>query len=233
MNEKRLQKSPSNININRQHLHKILNKKEKLKDSENFRYNNSDLNKTDGIKNINSDIYSVRAKEDNFQTPDLLYNAGDDNKTLVNKNSKLRNLLIQASEKLTELTEKNQQHIRERNKINAELDHIMTNYKLYAESHQNYKSLEEEFSLMHKDYNHNYSVLLNSQKTIGILIKDFIDMHKAINYFLKSKSEANPNQFLFEVKEAIVDNLRKHKDIVDILNFKEIFSEVKLILIIV
>ena len=51
-------------------------------------------------------------------------------------------------------------------------------------------------------------------------------MYKLLDLFLLNKYTKNPNMFISDVKDLVMENLVKHKNTVDILNFKDIFDEV-------
>ncbi len=100
-----------------------------------------------------------------FEVTDLLFNLNDDQKTLINKNTKLRNLLIQASNKISEMSikkeEKEKEYQIEKSKILQELDRITINYKTYAEGYKKFSFLDEQFKNLKNDYQHNYNVLVS------------------------------------------------------------------------
>jgi hypothetical protein len=82
----------------------------------------------------------------------------------------LRSLVVQASNKLTEFSEKllrnEENHKKEKETILKELDRITENYQKYAESHKTLIVLEEQFQKLKSDYEHNYTVLLSYQDSI-------------------------------------------------------------------
>lgn len=106
----------------------------------------------------------------NFNINELISNINDDQKTLIIKNTKLRNLLVQASTKLNEASEKiklkNEEHHIEKSKILNELDRISLNYKTYAEAYKKYSLIEEELKNLKKDYQHNYKVLISYEESL-------------------------------------------------------------------
>jgi hypothetical protein len=55
-------------------------------------------------------------------------------------------------------------------------------------------------------------------------------MYKLIASFLSSKYTTNPLQFLYDIKENILEDLNKHSGTIDNLNFREIFEEVSSII---
>jgi hypothetical protein len=96
---------------------------------------------------------------------ELLFNINDDHKSLITKNTKLRTLLIQASNKLAEVSEnliqKEEEFKKEKSAILDELDRITINYKTYAEGYKKFTILEDQHTNLQKDYQHNYNVLVS------------------------------------------------------------------------
>lgn len=100
----------------------------------------------------------------------MIFKENDDYKTLVNKNSKLRNLVVQASDKLNEvssqLKEKEKDFDEEKATILKELDQISSNYKKYAQCYKCFSILDEQYTKLQIDYNHNYNVMRSYQETL-------------------------------------------------------------------
>jgi hypothetical protein len=52
-------------------------------------------------------------------------------------------------------------------------------------------------------------------------------LFKIIASFIQNKhGKTNSSQFLIDIKELILQNLKKYKSTVDVMNFQEIFEEV-------
>jgi hypothetical protein len=52
-------------------------------------------------------------------------------------------------------------------------------------------------------------------------------LFKIIASFVQNKhGNTNSSQFLIDIKELILQNLKKYKSTVDVMNFQEIFEEV-------
>jgi hypothetical protein len=100
-----------------------------------------------------------------FDITELMSNINDDQKTLINKNTKLRNLLIQASSKLSQNSNqmkiKEENYSKEKSQILEELEKISMNYKTYAEGYKNFSLLEDQLKNLRLDYQHNYNVLIS------------------------------------------------------------------------
>lgn len=172
-----------------------------------------------------------------FDLNDLVFNINDDYKTVISKNNKLRALVVQASTKLNDLNKKyknlEEEHKSEKEGILNELDKISTNYKMYAESHKNYTSFEEQFKNLQKDYHHNYKVLTSYQENLSIFLKDYMDLFRLIGNYLNEKyNRDNPLTFLADIKDYIIENLEKYKETIDVLNFKDIYDEVRILYLI-
>jgi hypothetical protein len=107
----------------------------------------------------------VQAFPSLLDASELLFNINDDHKSLITKNTKLRTLLIQASNKLAEVSEnliqREDEFRKEKSSILEELDRITLNYRTYAEGYKNYTILEEQHQNLQKDYQHNYNVLVS------------------------------------------------------------------------
>ncbi len=43
---------------------------------------------------------------------------------------------------------------------------------------------------------------------------------------MKSYNDKNDDEFVFDVKEIIMNNLVKYKNVVDVMNFKEVYDDV-------
>ena len=150
------------------------NQKEKLQKSglkstdENLK--NNEINKIRNTKRLSNKNEKSDNNINNIELSDLLYKKEDDYETVVNKNLKLRSLVVQASNKLTEFSEKllrnEENHKKEKETILKELDRITENYQKYAESHKTLIVLEEQFQKLKSDYEHNYTVLLSYQDSI-------------------------------------------------------------------
>lgn len=172
-------------------------------------------------KSLNACIQSAGIE---YDMSEVLFNVNDDYRTLINKNAKLSNMILQSS---TKLKEREEEYKAEKAGILEELDRIIGNYKIYAEGYRKYQTLEEQFYNLNKDYQHNYNVMIAYQKSLKTFLKDYIDLLKTISNCLNSKYSniKNPLQVLFDFKEQILDNLLKYKETVDILNFSEIYKE--------
>lgn len=167
-----------------------------------------------------------------FDMSELLFNINDDHSTLINKNNKLRNLIVQASGKITELNtkmkEREEEFRIEKAGILDELDKIIANYKFYADGFKNYSSLQAQFKNLQKDYQHNYNVMTSYQGSLSVFLRDYMNLFQLITVFMSNKYTTNPLQFLYDIKELIYENMLKYRDTIDILNFADIYEDVSL-----
>jgi hypothetical protein len=217
--------------LNREPSNKNLNKEPNLEKRDNTPPHNVKLNlKRPSSANMLRNKSKDRSTSNPDDISDLLFNSNDDQKALVTKNFKLREIVVHASNKLSEVLKKyndrEEEYKQEKESIFAELDKITGNYKMYAESYKNYHNLEEQFKNMQNDYNHNYKVLINYQESITIFLQDYMELFKVITAFLSEKyNRNNPLTFLSDIKDLILENLGKYKNTIDVLNFREIFDE--------
>ena len=120
--------------------------------------------------NNNNNNISFNNTQHQFDISDLVFSVQDDFKTVLNKNNRLRNLLIQASNKINELTikskERDEEYRVEKARILSELDKISANYITYAEGYKNSTAKEHRIKNLQNDYNHNYKVLTGYQESI-------------------------------------------------------------------
>ena len=118
--------------------------------------------------NLNTKPYPSSIKH--FDMSDLAYQDNDDYKTIVSKNTKLRNLVIQASQKLNDITfqfqEKEKEFQCDKENILSELENISSNYKLYAEYYQNYNRLDEQYKKLQRDYNSDNKVIQSYEEIV-------------------------------------------------------------------
>jgi acyl carrier protein phosphodiesterase len=118
----------------------------------------------------NPDREADKCNTKQFDMTDLIFKENDDYKTLVIKNSKLRNLVVKASEKINEMTneftEKEKDYEFEKTTILKELDNISSNYKKYANCYKSFSILDEQYRNLQRDYNHNYNVMMAYQDTL-------------------------------------------------------------------
>ena len=166
----------------------------------------------------------------------LLENENDTYENLRVKNSKLRILIIQASNKITEITNKyNKMEINyqeEKKEILKQLDKISVNYKIYAESFQQNFKIKNDFNNLSQKYEQNLKVISNYQKDIIYLLSEYIQMHFNISNFLNNYYNSNLNNirvdsinFIEKNKEFIEKNMMKFNKKIDTVNFPDFYNE--------
>ena len=64
------------------------------------------------------------------------------------------------------MKENDDRHKIEKTSLMNDLDKIMTNYKIYAESHRSVNNLKNEMEKLKNEYEHNYNILKKDQHFI-------------------------------------------------------------------
>ena len=164
----------------------------------------------------------------------LQFNIDDNYESLVNKNSNLRQKLVEAQEIIHSLNLKNkmliEQQEKEKEEIFQELNRIGKNYKIYAESHKKLLEQEkEQNSSKTEEKDHNYELIKLYQDNISLYLIDYMAMlHKTVQHLTTHKN-TNSHLFVFEIKDTILDNLKKYKDIVDSFNFPKLYEQYQIL----
>lgn len=170
--------------------------------------------------------------DDKFKN--LSYEINDDLSILINKNSKLRQLLIESQARVEELNLKlknmEERQLIEKNEIYNELERISETYKLYAESHKILNSKSEYYDKALNEHDHNSQLIKFYQDNISLFLIDYIAIfHKMFHHISTYKTTSSTN-FVYDLKDIVLTNLIKYKDVVDSFNFPELFEEYKPIL---
>ena len=138
------------------------------------------------------DIFEINMK-------DLIFNITDDHKTLINKNRKLAQYIVQSSNKISTLNDtiRNLENSKTKDKeeLLEKLDKISKNYRNFAESHQKLAKLQKEFENLKfsqdciiKDQN-------NYEEFIKFSLLDFITNFRKIQNFISINSNFSVTQF--------------------------------------
>lgn len=244
MSSKLISNNPRKPNFSNQVYSDVIKGKKSLSKSpvrENYNksMNNNYLYNTNPDTNfsqINPNLANIKTltpkkSNDNYDFGNLCFNVNDDWKALVNKNSKLRQLVIQATDKVQELNFDlaNKEKIFEKEKtlIYDELERISQTYKIYAESHKKLKQIQNEGvdNKINNEKAYNNNLVSTYQDHISILIIDYITLFHKIIHYITNLKQISSSQFLFQTKNQILDNLLKYKGIVDQYSFPEIFEE--------
>lgn len=142
--------------------------------------------------NIVKDVQDINMK-------DLIFNVTDDHKTLINKNRRLVQYVVQSSNKISALNEivkdLENSKSKEKEELLIKLDKISSNYRIFAESHQklcklqqDYDNLKNSKDIIHRD-NQNY------EDFIKFSLLDFITNFKKLQGFITTCSNLHINQF--------------------------------------
>ena len=124
----------------------------------------------------------------------LQFNIDDNYESLVNKNSNLRQKLVEAQEIIHSLNLKNkmliEQQEKEKEEIFQELNRIGKNYKIYAESHKKLLEQEkEQNSSKTEEKDHNYELIKLYQDNISLYLIDYMAMlHKTVQHLTTHKN---------------------------------------------
>ena len=194
-------------------------------------------NKKEAKKNIQSPIYTnYNYPTEKIDFKVLLENDNDTYENLKLKNSKLRTLVIQASNKINELTNKinlkEKEYQEEKKLILMKLDKISNNYKIYAESFQQNIKIKNDYELLNEKYEQNIKVISNYQKDIITLISDFMKLYSNISNFifqLNNSSVKNiridSSNFIKQLKDFIEKKIIKFDKKIDYVNFQNFYHE--------
>lgn len=166
-----------------------------------------------------------------IQINELLFSKDDTYENLVSKNIKLRTLVIQASNTISELSKKCKEIEstcnEEKEAILVELDKISQNYQLYADSHKQINKIKNDFQQLTLQYNQNNKVMEAYQQSIVSLLKDNMKTFANITNMINSrvKSIVTPQEFLFDMRQFLWENLNKYHKIIDAVVFGSFYDE--------
>ena len=205
------------LNITNQKENKINEKKLNPKNQNNI-INNS-------IKNNNEIDINMFLESEN-----------DTYENLKIKNSKLRILIIQASNKLTEISNKYKEreinYQDEKKEILKQLDKISVNYKIYAESHQQISKIKNDYNNLFQKFEQNLKVISNYQNDIIFLLSSYIKIHYNITNVLNdyyngsiNNIRIDFNNFIEQLKNYIEDHIIKFNNKIDSVNFPNFYNE--------
>ena len=191
-----------------------------LKDNNN---NNINIKNT---KNQNNNNYS-------YLSIQLIDKENDTYEQLKQKNKKLREIIIKVSKQLEILSIKyeNIKNVAEieKKKLLEKLEKISSNYKLYAESYKENAQLKKEKDILTENSSQ-INLFFNSCKNCLInLLKKNMQYYTKLKIFYENKNDqyksTNFNEFIFSIKEEILNNLMQYKNQLDIINYPTFFYE--------
>ena len=163
----------------------------------------------------------------------LIDRENDTYEQLKQKNKKLREIIIKISKQLEILSTKY-----DNIKINADnekknllekLDKISTNYKLYAESYKENIQLKKEKEILAENSSQINAILNSCKNNIINLLKKNMQYYTKLKFFYENKNaqykSINYDDFIFALKEEILNNLMQFKTQLDIINYPTFFYE--------
>ena len=218
-----------NKNKNKSFTSIINNKKYIKKDfSENILKdkNNNNINITNNKNQNQNNNYS-------YLSIQLIDKENDTYEELKQKNKKLREIIIKVSKQLEILSTKYEtiKTVAENEKKNLleKLDKISSNYILYAESYKENVQLKKEKDILAENSSQ-INIFFNSCKNSFVnLIKKNMQYYTRLKFFYENKNNQykyiNFNEFIFSLKEEILNNLMQYKNQLDIINYPTFFYE--------
>ena len=185
-------------------------------------------NKKQKNKTINESYYDY-----SYFSSNLIEKDTDTYEEIKQKNKKLRELIIKLSEQLGMLSSKYEKikiaANNEKKKLLDKLDKISTNYRLYAESYNEYIKLKKEKQIIEENSSQ-INIILNSCKNSLVnLLKKNMNYYSRLKLFYENKNNQykyiNFDEFIFSLKEEILNNLLQFKNQLDVINYPSFFYE--------
>ena len=117
----------------------------------------------------------------------------------------------------------------EKKKLLEKFEKISANYQMYAESYKKYEQLQKEKDILAENSSQ-INIIYNSCKNSLInLIRKNMQYYKKLKFFYENKNNQyksiNFDEFLFSLKEEILNNLLQYKSQLDIINNPIFFDE--------
>lgn len=212
------------------------NKRHKKKDYfENFikDMNNNNINIINNNKKPIIQNTDIQFNDYTYICTQLIDKENDSYEDIKLKNKKLREIIIQVSKQLDILSNKyeNIKNIAETEKkmLLEKLEKISTNYKLYAESYKENAKLKKEKDILAENISQ-LNILFNSCKNFLInLLKKNIQYYTKLKLFFENKNSQyrsiNIDEFIFSLKEEMLNNLMQYKNHLDIINYPTFYNE--------
>ena len=163
----------------------------------------------------------------------LIDKENDTYEELKQKNKKLREIIIKISKQLELLSNKynNIKNTAGKDKKNLleKLDKISSNYKLYAESYKENAQLKKEKEILANNCTQINLILNSCKNSLVNLIKKNMQYYTRLKMFYENKNTQfkyiNFDEFIFSLKEEILNNLMQYKSQLDIINYPNFFYE--------
>jgi hypothetical protein len=142
--------------------------------------------------NVVKDLQDINMK-------DLIFNVTDDHKTLINKNRRLVQYVVQSANKISALNEiikeLEESKSKDKEELLIKLDKISANYRIFAESHQKLGKLQEEYDNIKNSQENIIRDNQNYEDFIKFSLLDFIANFKKLQGFISTSSNFHVNQF--------------------------------------
>jgi len=190
------------------------------------------LSKTQNTININQDIIY----NNDYIIAQFLDKEDDTYEDLKHKNKKLRELIIKVSKQLDMLYTK-YENIKinmenEKKNLLEKFEKISSNYKLYAESYKENLKIKKEKDLLTENCSQINLIYNSCKNTLISLIKKNMNYYTKLKMFYENKNSEfkaiNFDDFIFSLKEEILNNLIQYKNQLDIINYPSFYYEFNL-----
>ena len=215
----------------------IIKNNKKYSKKNNFENIIKDIN-NNNINIINYKKFNIQNEDEKFQdyselSNQLISKDSDTYEDLKKKNKKLREIIIKVSKQLELLSVKyeNIKNIADKEKKNLldKLDKISSNYKLYAESYKENAQLKKEKEILAEN-NSQIKIIFNSCKNSFVnSLQKIMQFYTKLKLFYENKNiqykSINYDEFIFSLKEEILNNLMQYKSQLDIINYPNFFYE--------
>ena len=160
----------------------------------------------------------------------LIENKNDTYQDLCIKNKKLRDIIIQITEKLKLLNLKYQdlekQFTSEKQILLDKLEHITGNYKLYAEGYQEKIILKKDMGTLINNYKQNNRVMNSFKDSFLFLLKKNMNIYTDFKKFESMPSNSNKMfELLNNIKNNLYNSILRFKKNIDMINFPEFYKE--------
>ena len=205
------------------------NKKNKKKDV--FEIILKDMN-NNNINTFNSNKQKNKNLEEHYYDYSYLSNylidkENDTYEELKQKNKKLREIIIMVSKQLDVLSTKYEtiknSAENEKKILLEKLEKISNNYKLYAESYKENSKLKKEKEILAENSSQMNLILNSCKNSFIILLKKNMQYYTRLKLFYENKNKQykciNLDEFIFSLKEEILNNIMQYKSQLDPVNY--------------
>ena len=169
-----------------------------------------DSNILENNPSTNNSLINIELNSESLDPNNFIYDKKDNFEDLIKKNKQLKELVIKANEKINNLIKTQKKiennYILEKESILEQLEKIHKNYKLYANSHKYYITLETQLNELIENYNILNDNFLKVNKELESLQKSYILIFQKINSFIEN-NEQNESNYCFEFITKIKQEL--------------------------